>query len=282
MNAMKTTLLLGALTGLMVAVGLALGGRSGAVLAFVLAAAMNLGAYWFSDRLVLARYRASEVDAGQAPELHRMVEGLCARAGLPKPRIFLIPQDSPNAFATGRNPSHAAVAVTAGLVRMMDREELEGVLAHELSHVRHRDILIGSIAATLAGAVSLLAAMARWGALLGGYGGRDRDGGGGALTLLVTAIVAPIAALIIQMAVSRSREYAADRGAAEMTGNPHGLARALHKLGVASGRIPMEATPATSHLFIVSPLRGQSLASLFSTHPPLEERIRRLIGRETV
>jgi heat shock protein HtpX len=281
MNAMKTTLLLGALTGLLVAAGMALGGRSGAVLAFGLAAVMNLGAYWFSDRLVLARYRASEVSPEQAPELHRIVEGLCARAGLPKPRLFLIPQESPNAFATGRNPEHAAVAVTQGLVRLMDREELEGVIAHELSHVKHRDILIGSIAATLAGAVSLLAAMARWGALLGGFGDRDR-GGGGALGLLVTAIVAPVAALIIQMAVSRSREYAADQGAAAMTGNPYGLARALKKLGVASGRIPLESEPATSHLFIVSPLRGQSLAKLFSTHPPLEERIRRLTGGQMV
>lgn len=281
MNAMKTTLLLGALTGLMVAVGMALGGRSGAVLAFVLAAAMNLGAYWFSDRLVLARYRAAEVSPEQAPELHRIVEGLCARAGIPRPRLFVIPQESPNAFATGRNPEHAAVAVTEGLMRMMDREELEGVIAHELSHVKHRDILIGSIAATLAGAVSLLAAMARWGALLGGFGDRDR-GGGGALSLLVTAIVAPVAALIIQMAVSRSREYAADQGAAAMTGNPFGLARALKKLGVASGRIPLASEPATSHLFIVSPLRGQSLAKLFSTHPPLEERIRRLTGGQMV
>jgi heat shock protein HtpX len=281
MNAMKTTLLLAALTGLMVAVGMALGGRTGAVMAFGLAAVMNLGAYWFSDRLVLARYRAAEVSPEQAPELHRIVEGLCARAGLPKPRLFLIPQESPNAFATGRNPEHAAVAVTQGLVRLMDREEIEGVIAHELSHVKHRDILIGSIAATLAGAVSLLAAMARWGALFGGYGDRDRDGGG-VLTLLVMAIVAPIAALIIQMAVSRSREYAADQGAAEMTGNPFGLARALKKLGVASGRIPLQSEPATSHLFIVSPLRGQSLASLFSTHPPLEERIRRLTGGQPV
>lgn len=281
MNAMKTTLLLGALTGLMVAVGMALGGRSGAVLAFVLAAAMNLGAYWFSDRLVLARYRAAEVSPEQAPELHRIVEGLCARAGIPRPRLFVIPQESPNAFATGRNPENAAVAVTEGLMRMMDREELEGVIAHELSHVKHRDILIGSIAATLAGAVSLLAAMARWGALLGGFGDRDR-GGGGALSLLVTAIVAPVAALIIQMAVSRSREYAADQGAAAMTGNPFGLARALKKLGVASGRIPLASEPATSHLFIVSPLRGQSLAKLFSTHPPLEERIRRLTGGQMV
>jgi heat shock protein HtpX len=281
MNAMKTTLLLGLLTGLMVLVGQAMGGTSGAILALGLAAVMNLGAYWFSDKLVLARYRAHEVGPGDAPELHRIVEGLCARAGLPKPRLFVIPQEAPNAFATGRNPKHAAVAVTAGLLKMVDREEVEGVIAHELSHVKHRDILIGSIAATLAGAVALLASMARWGALLGGFGDRDR-GGGNVLTLLVTAIVAPLAAVIIQMAVSRSREYGADAGAAEMTGNPFGLARALKKLGVASGRIPMDATPATSHLFIVSPLSARSFGRLFSTHPPLEERIRRLTGGQMV
>jgi heat shock protein HtpX len=277
MNRLKTTLLLALLTGLMVVCGQLLGGSSGAVIAFVLAAVMNLGAYWFSDKLILARYRASEVSADQAPDLHRIVDRLCARSEMPKPRVFLIPQEAPNAFATGRNPHHAAVAVTVGLARMLNEDELEGVLAHELCHVKHRDILIGSIAATIAGAVTLLATMARWGALFGGVGGRDRDGGN-ALGLLFMAILAPIAAMIIQMAVSRSREYAADAGAAEMAGHPQGLARALMKLGQASGRIPLNATPATSHLFIVAPFTGRSLSRLFSTHPPIEERIRRLTG----
>lgn len=281
MNYLKTTFLLALLTGLIVLCGHLLGGTTGAVAALGLAAVMNLGAYWFSDRLVLARYRAAEVTPVQAPRLHAVVERLCAKANLPKPRVFVLPQESPNAFATGRDPRHAAVAVTQGLLRMMDEEELEGVLAHELSHVRHRDILIGSIAATIAGAITLLASMARWAAIFGGFGGRnDRDGGG--IGLLVMAFLAPVAALVIQMAVSRNREYAADAGAAAITGNPFGLARALRKLGLASGRLPMQASPASSHLFIVNPLRGGGIAGLFSTHPPLEERIRRLTGGQMI
>jgi heat shock protein HtpX len=278
MNTLKTTLLLGLLTGLILAVGQLLGGNSGMVVALVLAAGMNFFSYWFSDKIVLAMYRAQPIAREQAPELYETVERLVARRNMPLPRIYLLPQDSPNAFATGRNPKHAAVAVTEGLLKLMDREELEGVLAHELSHVTNRDILIGSVAATIAGAISMIAQMAHWAFLFGGFGGRD-DRGRNPLAALVTIIVAPIAALLIQMAVSRSREFQADRSGAELTGNPYGLARALEKLGQASKRIPMEANPATSHLFIVAPFNGQALMSLFSTHPPLEERIRRLLGR---
>ncbi len=278
-NALKTTFLLAVLTALLVLIGGAFGGRSGMLIAFAFAALMNFGAYWFSDRMVLAQYRARELQPGELPRLDRIIDGLCGRAGLPRPRLFLIPEDQPNAFATGRNPAHAAVAVTEGILQLMTDEELEGVIAHELSHVRHRDILIGTVAATLAGAITMLASMARWGAMFGGFGGdRDREGGGGVLGLLVTAIFAPIAALLVQMAVSRSREYEADAGAAKMTGNPYGLARALKRLGEFTHRIPMDASPATAHMFIVSPLSGQSFATLFSTHPPLEERIKRLVG----
>lgn len=277
-NHMKTVLLLGLLTGLILVCGQLLGGRTGVVVALGLAALMNIGSYWFSDRIVLAMYRAQPVSEQQAPRLHALVERLVARAGLPKPKLYVLPQKAPNAFATGRNPSHAAVAVTQGLLELMNEEEVEGVLAHELAHVKNRDILIGSIAATIAGAIAVLASMARWGAIFGGFGGRD-DRDGGIIGLLAMAIVAPFAALVIQMAVSRSREYAADATGAEIAGNPYGLARALEKLGQYSRRVPLPASPATSHMFIVKPFSGRAMMRLFSTHPPVEERIRRLLGR---
>lgn len=277
-NRIRTTLLLGLLTGLILVIGQMIGGRDGMVVALFAAAAMNFFSYWFSDRIVLRLYGAREVGPAEAPELYGMVQELCRRANLPMPRVYLIPSEAPNAFATGRNPEHAAVAVTEGLLRLMNREELAGVLAHELAHVRNRDILIGSIAATLAGAILMLANMARWAALFGG-GRRDEEGGGaGGLGLILTAILAPIGALLIQMAISRSREYLADATGASFTGSPEGLARALEKLGAWSRRIPMNAEPATAHMFIVNPLSGRSLMSLFSTHPPLEERIARLRG----
>jgi heat shock protein HtpX len=280
MNTVKTALLLGLMTGLILFVGGALGGRSGLTIALVFAAAMNFFSYWFSDKIVLAMYHAKPVEQAEAPALFAIVERLAARAQIPMPRLYLIPEDQPNAFATGRNPKHAAVAVTTGILRLMDEQELEGVLAHELSHVTNRDILISSIAATIAGAIAYLAHMAQWAAIFGGFGGRDdRDRGGGIIGLLATAIIAPIAATLIQMAISRSREFQADKSGAELAGSPFGLARALEKLGKASGRIPMDANPATAHMFIVSPFSGQALMKLFSTHPPLEERINRLLGR---
>jgi heat shock protein HtpX len=247
--------------------------------ALVFAAVMNLGAYWFSDKIVLKMYRAREVEPSQAPGLYQIVQRLAQKAGLPTPRVYVIQQESPNAFATGRNPEHAVVAVTQGILRLMNDEELEGVLAHELSHIRNRDMLIGSIAATLAGAVMMLANMARWAAVFGGVGGRDNEDNGGVLGLLFMMFLAPIAALLIQMAISRNCEYKADASAAQITGSPYGLAHALEKLGKATQRIPMNANPATAHMFIVNPLSGRSLLKLFSTHPPLEDRIRRLLGR---
>lgn len=278
-NVFRTTLLLGLLTGLILVVGQVLGGRTGMTVALVLAAAMNFFSYWFSDKIVLAMYRAKPVEPGEAPRFHAIVDRLIARAGLPKPRLYVLPEPAPNAFATGRNPSHAAVAATAGLLDMMNDEELEGVIAHELAHIANRDILIASIAATIAGAISWLATMARWAAIFGGAGGRSDDRGGNPIALLVTAIVAPIAAMIIQMAVSRSREYAADATGAAFAGNPYGLARALEKLDGYSRRIPLDAGPASSHLFIVTPFSAKGLMNLFSTHPPIEERVRRLLGR---
>jgi heat shock protein HtpX len=280
MNTMKTAFLLGLLTILIVTVGGYFGGRGGAALALVLAAGMNFFSYWFSDKMVLAATGARPVAREDAPRLYAVVERLCARSGLPMPRLYLLAEQAPNAFATGRNPEHAAIAVTQGILGLLDDEEMEGVLAHELSHVKNRDILISSVAATLAGAVMFLANMAKWSAILGGGGRRDDDRGGSALGLLVAAIVAPIAAMLIQMAVSRSREYQADASGAEMAGHPNGLARALGKLEEYAKRVPMRASagPTTSHLFIVKPFSGASLMTLFSTHPPIQERIRRLLG----
>jgi len=278
-NYFKTALLLGLLTGLIVVCGRLLGGTTGMVIALGLAAVMNLVSYWFSDKIVLARYRAAPVEPAAAPRLHAIVDRLVARAGLPKPKLYVLPEAAPNAFATGRNPAHAAVAVTRGLLDQMSDEEIEGVLAHELAHVKNRDILIASVAATIAGAIAVLGSMARFGAIFGGgHTGRD-ERGGNVLELLVMAIVAPLAALIIQMAVSRSREYAADATGAQIAGSPYGLARALEKLDQASHRVPLDATPATSHMFIVMPLSGRGVLKLFSTHPPIPERIRRLLGR---
>jgi heat shock protein HtpX len=280
-NAIKTAFLLGLLTVLIVALGGLFGGRGGATLALILAAGMNFFSYWFSDRIVLATTGARPVSRDEAPRLYAIVERLCGKSGIPLPRLYLLPEAAPNAFATGRNPHHAAVAVTQGILDLLDDEEMEGVLAHELSHVRNRDILIGSVAATLAGAVMLIANMAKWAAIFGGFGGRREDREGGVLGLLAAAIVAPLAALLIQMAVSRSREYQADASGAEMAGHPYGLARALEKLEGYSRRLPMAAGggAATSHLFIVNPFSGRNLMNLFSTHPPIPERVRRLLGR---
>ena len=276
----KTTLLLGALTGLIMLIGQLVGGANGVTIALVFAAIMNLGAYWVSDKIVLASYGAKPLVESEAPELFAIVRRLSQKAGIPMPRIARIPTDSPNAFATGRNPQHAVVAVTDGILRMLNREELEGVLAHELGHVFNRDILVSSVAATLAGAIMWIANMARWGAVFGGVGGRDDregHGGGGAIMLIVMSILAPVAAMLIQMAISRSREYGADDTGARLCGNPEALASALEKMAIASGRVPLAASPQTAHLFIVNPLAGLGgLANLFSTHPPIEQRIARL------
>ena len=280
-NWFKTTLLMAALTALIVFVGNLLGGQNGMILAFIIAIGMNFFSYWFSDKIVLRMYHAQEVTPSESPELHQIVAGLAQRASLPMPRIYIIPEDSPNAFATGRSPEHAVVAVTEGLLKLMNRDELEGVLAHELAHVRNRDILIGSIAATMAGAIMILANMARWSAFLGGGSSSDNQGGGrglGGIGLIVMSILAPLAAMLIQMAISRSREYQADASGAGFAGHPTGLASALKKLGTYTKKLPMNASPQTAHMFIVNPLSGRSLMSLFSTHPPLEERIERLTG----
>ena len=278
-NWFKTTLLLGAMTALIVFIGGLFGGRQGMVLAFFIAIAMNFFSYWFSDKIVLRMYRAHEVSPQEFPQLYQAVEQLARNAGLPMPKVYIIPEDSPNAFATGRNPEHAVIAVTEGLLRTMNNEEATGVLAHEMSHIRNRDILIGSIAATMAGAIMILASMARWSAFFGG-GSRDDEGGGlGAVGLIVMSILAPIGAMIIQMAISRSREYLADATGAKLAGNPEGLAGALEKLGSYSRKVPMHASPSTAHMFIVNPLSGGSLMNLFSTHPPLEDRIARLRGK---
>lgn len=277
MNSIKTALLLGLLTALLMFAGGAFGGRTGIVLAFGFAVVMNFGAYWFSDSIVLKMHGARPLDQTEAPEVHAIVATLAQRAGMPMPRIYLVNSPSPNAFATGRGPSHAAVAVTTGILQLMNRDELEGVIAHELSHVRNRDTLTSTVAATLAGAIMMIASMARWTAFFGGFGGRDRNGG--LIDLLAMALLAPIAAMLIQMGISRSREYQADASGAELAGHPDGLASALRKLGQTSGRIPMRTSPAMAHLYIVNPLSKKSLANLFSTHPPLESRIARLMGR---
>jgi heat shock protein HtpX len=281
-NQLRTTVLLAVLTAFFLIIGQLLGGNQGMVIALILAAGMNFFSYWYSDKIVLKMYRAHEISPSQAPEIYQLVERLTQRAGLPMPKVYLIPQDAPNAFATGRNPENAVVAVTQGLVKLMNEPEIEGVLAHELAHVKNRDILVGTIAATMAGAVMMLATMARFSAIFGGGGSHDERGGGlGVVGLIVMSIIAPMAAMLIQMAVSRSREYLADSTGASFAGNTEGLASALEKLGGYSARLPMHANPATAHMFIVNPLSGQKMMNLFSTHPPLSERIARLRGHST-
>jgi heat shock protein HtpX len=275
-NIFKTGLLLAALTAMLVLIGGAVGGRQGMIVAFFFAVVMNFVSYWFSDKIVLSMYQAQPVDEASAPRLHSIVRRLATRAGLPMPRIYVIPNDSPNAFATGRDPEHAVVAVTDGIMRILDDDELEGVLAHELSHVRNRDVLISTIAATLAGAITYLAHMAQWAAMFGGRGSDDDERGTNPLAAILMAVLAPIAAMLVQMAVSRAREYQADATGAQIAGKTWGLAKALEKLEMAQQVVPMNASPATAHLFIVNPLSGRRLMNLFSTHPPLEDRIARL------
>lgn len=275
MNGLKTFLLLTALTMLMVVIGQQFGGRNGMILMFFFAVAMNFFSYWFSDKIVLMMYGAKEIKSGELPRVERAVQALAQKANLPMPRLYFINTPMPNAFATGRNPHHAAVAVTAGILDILDDKELAGVLAHELSHVKNRDILISTIAATVAGAIFMMARMAQFAAIFGG-GSRDREGGGNPIGLLVIAIVAPLAAMIIQMAISRSREYAADDTGGRMLGDPLALASALRKISVGVRQRPVEVSPTTAHMFIVNPLRGGSMLSLFSTHPPMEERVKRL------
>ena len=279
MNQLKTALLLVALTVLLVLVGRLLPIPGGIYWGLGLALVLNGSAYWFSDRIALAAARAREVSPAEAPMLYRLADRLAVQYGVPRPKVYVSPDPSPNAFATGRNPKHAAISVNEGLLRILDEEELYGVLAHEFGHVRNRDILISSVVAVIAGAITLLANIAQWGLIFGGYGGRDdrERGGGGAIVALLTIILAPIAALLIQLAVSRSREYQADRTGAEVSGDPLALASALRKLERATQAIPSQtATPAFAHLYIVNPLRREGLSNLFSTHPPIEERIRRL------
>jgi heat shock protein HtpX len=276
MNALKTVFLMTLMTLLFIFVGQLAGGKQGMIIALIFAAVMNLGTYWFSDKIVLSMYRAKPVQEGDNARLYGIVRRASTNAHLPMPKVYVIPTDTPNAFATGRNPQHAAVAVTQGIMRILDEDELEGVLSHEMAHIKNRDILTGSIVATLAGAISMIAMMARWGAIFGGFGGRDSDNRGGGLGLLIMAIVAPLAALLIQMAISRSREYSADATGAENSHKPLALANALRKLEYASKRIPLDAKPSTAHLFIVNPLTGKGMVSLFSTHPPIEERVARL------
>ena len=278
-NTFKTALLLTALTLFLLFMGQIFGGQRGMEMALGLAVVMNFASYFFSDKIALAMYRAQPVTREQLPRAYEVVERLTQKMGIPMPKIYVIPDESPNAFATGRNPQHASVAVTAGILNLLNDEELEGVLAHELGHVRNRDILISSVAATLAGAITLLARMGYWASLFGGRGGDDRDRGGGIAGLLML-ILAPIAATLIQLAVSRSREYQADATGAQLTGNPYALASALKKLDAYSKRIPLQASPSTAHLFIVAPLlSGVRFANLFSTHPPIAKRIERLSGR---
>ena len=284
MNTLKTTLLLTVLTLFLLFIGASVGGRNGMLLALLISVVMNFGSYFYSDKIALALYRAQPVARADLPRAWDVLERLTARQGLPMPKLYVIPTESPNAFATGRNPQHASVAVTHGILRLLDDEELEGVLAHELGHVKNRDILTSSIAATLAGAITMIARMGYFAEIFGmGGGGGDRRDRGGGLSALFMIILAPIAAALIQLAISRSREYGADATGARVTGNPYALARALQKLDEYSRRIPLEASPSTAHLFIVAPMLGSGgIASLFSTHPPIKDRIRRLIGREFV
>ena len=275
MNTLKTTFLMALLTVLLVTIGAALGGEGGMMMAFIFALVMNGVSYWFSDKIVLRMYGAKEIEPDEAPKLHRIVQELTLRAKMPMPRLYLLPQEAPNAFATGRDEKHAAVAVTEGILRILDEAELRGVLAHELSHIKNRDILVGTIAAAMAGAISMLANMAHWGMIFGGRGSDDREGGH-PIVALAMIIVAPLAALLVQMAISRSREFGADATGAAVSADPLSLANALRKLQRGVERTPMEANPATAHMFIVNPLTGGGLMTLFSTHPPLEERVRRL------
>ena len=276
-NAIKTTVLLGLLTGLLLWIGQWIGGPQGLVIALVFAAAMNFGSYWFADRFVLAMYGARELSEQDAPDLFRIVRELATGIAMPMPRVYLVPSDSPNAFATGRSPEHAAVAVTEGILKLLTHDELRGVLAHELSHVRNRDTLISAVAATLAGVIMMVARMAYWAALFGGMRRDEREEGGSPFGFLAMIIVAPIAATLIQLAISRAREYQADASGAHILHRPQELADALEKIARVSNRIPLTAAgPATAHLWIVNPLKGDRLANLFSTHPPIEERIRRL------
>ncbi|HVO59764.1 MAG TPA: zinc metalloprotease HtpX [Terriglobales bacterium] len=278
-NTFKTAFLLTALTLLLMMIGRAFGGQNGMAIALAIAVVMNFIAYFFSDKIALATYRAQPVTREQLPRVYDVVERLTQKIGIPVPKIYVIPTDSPNAFATGRNPQHASVAVTHGILNLLNDEELEGVLAHELGHVNNRDILISSIAATLAGAITMLANMGKWAMIFGGFGGRDERDRGGGLAALFMLIVAPIAAMLIQLAVSRSREYQADASGAHYTGNPYALASALRKLDAYSRRIPMVASPSTAHLFIIQPLLGVNVGNLFSTHPPIAKRIERLTGQ---
>jgi heat shock protein HtpX len=276
-NGLKTVLLLGVLSGLLLVIGDLAGGQQGLIIAFIIAAVMNLGSYWFSDKIVLRMYNAQEVGPGHP--LHTITARLVQRADLPMPKVYVIPDSSPNAFATGRNPSHAAVAATQGIMQVLSEHELEGVIAHELSHVKHRDILISSIAATIAAAIVMIARMAHYAALFGGVGGRDdgRDRGSNPIALLAMMILAPVAAMLVQAAISRSREFAADAGGAAIAGTPYGLADALRKIDAVSKRVPLDANPATAHMFIIKPFSGAGLLSLFSTHPPTEARISALL-----
>jgi heat shock protein HtpX len=278
-NTFKTAFLLTLLTLLLLFIGRAFGGQNGMILALVLAAVMNFVSYFYSDKIALAMYRAQPVSREDLPRVYQVVERLTQKIGIPMPKIYVIPTDSPNAFATGRNPNHASVAVTQGILNLLNDEELEGVLAHELGHVNNRDILISSVAATVAGAITMLASMGRWAMFFGGMGGRDERDRGGGLAAIFMLILAPIAATFIQLAVSRSREYQADASGAHYTGNPYALASALAKLDTYSRRLPMQATPSTAHLFIIQPLLGMNFGSLFSTHPPIAKRIERLTGR---
>jgi len=276
MNSLRTVALMAALTALLVWAGNAVGGQNGMLIAFGLAMLMNFGSYWFSDKIVLRMYNAREATESEAPELYSMVRNLAQRAQLPMPKVYIIPGDQPNAFATGRNPEHAAVAATEGIMRTLSREELSGVMGHELAHIKNRDILTGTIAATIAGAISMLANMAQWAMIFGGGRSSDDDEGSNPIAGLLMIIVAPLAAMVIQMAISRSREYVADADGARTAGNPRYLSNALRKLHDAAQQIPMHATPATAHMFIVSPLSGGAIANLFSTHPPMEKRIEKL------
>ncbi|MFQ5975855.1 MAG: zinc metalloprotease HtpX [Candidatus Hydrothermarchaeales archaeon] len=276
MKMLKTAFLLGLLTGLLVLVGNIMGGTGGMILAFIFAIIMNFGSYWYSDTIVLKMYKAKEVSPSEAPVLHEIVENLANRAEIPKPKVYIVNDESPNAFATGRDPKHAAVAATTGILRLLTKEELEGVLGHELAHVKNRDTLISAIAATIAGVITMIAMWARWAAIFGGFGGDRDNGGSNIITFLALAILAPIAAMIVQLAISRSREYVADESGAKIAGNPLYLASALQKLERGAVAVPMDANPSTAHMFIVNPLKGGLMKSLFSTHPPIPERVARL------